>query len=162
MRAQLLTIQGEALPDQELKQTLHKMLQIELEALQFYQQARRFLQDQGAIYHFEQLAQEELEHARIFYDVYPDRDLPEFSEVIKQLPRQAATLKAIDRHLLARLTEQQALQLAIKLEKAAANSLQNVLGQVQSPAARVAIQKNIESTLGHLELIEQDYLRLFP
>lgn len=148
--------------DQELKQALRKMLQIELEAMQYYQQASCFLQDQGAIYHFDQLAQEELEHARIFYAVYPDNDLPEFEQLIGQLPQQAAALKAIDQHLIARLTEQQALQLAIKLEKTTADNLQTFLEQLQSPAARAAIEKNIESTLGHLELIEQDYQRLFP
>jgi len=150
------------LADQELKQALRKMLQIELEAMQYYQQASCFLQDQGAIYHFDQLAQEELEHARIFYAVYPDNDLPEFEQLIGQLPQQAAALKAIDQHLIARLTEQQALQLAIKLEKTTADNLQTFLEQLQSPAARAAIEKNIESTLGHLELIEQDYQRLFP
>jgi rubrerythrin len=147
--------------DQELKQTLLSMLQIELEAMQFYQQASRFLQDEGAIYHFDQLALEELEHARIFYDVYPEADLPEFAQLVRDLPHQAATLKAIDQHRIAHLTEQQALQLAIKLEKEAAGNLQHFLAQVQSPAAQAAIEKNIQSTLGHLELIEQDYQRLF-
>lgn len=147
--------------DQELKQALRKMLQVELEAMQYYQQATRFMQDQGAIYHFNQLAQEELEHARTFYDVYPDDDLPAFEELVKNLPEQNATIKGIDQHLIARLTEQHALQLAIKLESAVAERLQEMLKQVQSPAARTVIAKNVESTLGHLELIEQDYQRLF-
>ncbi len=146
--------------EEELKQTLRKMLQLELEAMQYYQQASRFLQDEGASYHFDQLAQEELEHARTFHEVYPDTDLPELAQLIEQLPKQAAALKAVDQHLIARLTEQQALQLAIKLEKTTAESLRKFLEQVQSPAARATIEKNIESTLGHLELIEQDYQRL--
>jgi rubrerythrin len=119
------------------------------------------MRDEGAIYHFNQLAQEELEHARTFYAVYPDNDLPEFAELVQNLPNEKATLKVIDQHLVARLTEQQALQLAIKLETAVADRLQKMLGQIQSPAARAAIEKNIESTLGHQELIEQDYRRLF-
>ena len=147
--------------DQELKRALRKMLQVELEAMQYYQQTTRFMQDEGAIRHFNQLAQEELEHARTFYEIYPDNDLPEFAELVKNMPNEKATLKGIDQHLVARLTEQHALQLAIKLEKAISDSLQKMLKQVQSPAARAVIDKNIESTLGHLELIEQDYKRLF-
>ena len=149
------------LADQELKQALRNMLQIELEAMQFYQQASRFLQDEGAIYHFDQLAQEELEHARIFYAVYPDTDLPDLAQLVQELPQQITRLNVVDQHLVARMTEHQALQLAIKLEKATADNLQKILEQVQSPAARAAIEQNIESTLGHLALIEQDYQRLF-
>ena len=68
--------------NKELKLALRKMLQVELEAMQFYQQATRFMQDEGAIFHFNQLAQEELEHARTFYDVYPDDDLPAFEQLV--------------------------------------------------------------------------------
>ena len=150
-----------ALADQELKLALRKMLQVELDAMQYYQQATRFMQDQGAIDHFNQLAQEELVHARSFYNIYPDNDLPEFAEMINNLPEQAPSLKGVDQLLMARLTEQHALQLAIKLEKALAESLEKMLNQMQSPAARAVIEMNIESTRGHLELIEQDYQRLF-
>ena len=55
---------GKALADQELKLALRKMLQVELDAMQYYQQATRFMQDQGAIDHFNKLAQEERESTR--------------------------------------------------------------------------------------------------
>lgn len=151
---------GQQLAERELKQALRNMLQIELEAMQFYQQASHYLQDEGAIYHFDQLAQEELQHARSFYDVYPGTDLSAFSQLVQDLPQQVATLKVIDQQLVARLTEQQALRLAMKMEKATADNLQKILEQVHSAAARAVIEQNIEATLGHLELIEQDYLRL--
>lgn len=147
--------------NQELRQVLRKMLQCELEAMQYYQQASCYMQDQGAICHFQLLAEEELEHARTFYEVYPGDDLPEFDELVKGLPEQSAALKRIDQQLMARLTEQHALQLAIKMEQEVADSLKRILRQVHSPAARATIEKNIESTLSHLELIEGDYQRLF-
>jgi rubrerythrin len=146
---------------QELRQALRKMLQVELEAMQYYQQASRFMKDEGAIYHFNLLAQEELEHARTFHAVYPDTLLPSLDELIQNLPAQQRVLKVIDQELMARMTEQHALQLAMELEKAVAEKLQQLLKSVHSPAARAAIETNIESTLGHLELITQDYQRLF-
>ena len=147
--------------DQEVRQALRKMLQSELDAMRYYQQASRYMQDEAAIYHFNLLAQEELEHARTFYEVYPGDDLPPFAELVKQTSAQSAVLESIDQELMARLDEQHALRLAIKMEAAVADSLKQMLPQLQSPAARASVEKNIESTLGHLELIEQDYQRLF-
>lgn len=147
--------------DSELKQALRKMLQAELEAMHYYQQACRFVKDNGASYHFNLLAQEELEHARAFYAVYPDNDLPEFDELVKNLQSSKAVLNTIDPQLMGRLDERSALQLAMKMEEEVANSLQRLLQDVSSPAARTVIEENIESTLGHLQLIREDYQRIF-
>lgn len=147
--------------DAELRRAILKMLQAELEAMCFYQQASQFLTDDGALYHFNLLSQEELEHARTFYSVYPDDDLPEFEELAKTLPNQQAVLKAIDQQLMGRLDERTALQLAMKMEEEVANSLKGMLQEVNSPAARTVIEENIDSTLGHLELITENYQRLF-
>lgn len=147
--------------NRELKQALRKMVQVELEAMQYYQQASRFMKDEGAIYHFNLLAQEELEHARTFHEVYPDESLDSIDNLIQDLPEKKNLTSIIDQELMARMTEQHALQLAMKLEQEVADHLRQMLQNVHSPAARVAIEKNIESTLGHLELITQDYQRLF-
>jgi rubrerythrin len=147
--------------DQELKKALLKMLQAELDAMHYYQRASKLLKDKGAIYHFNLLAQEELEHARTFYSVYPDNDLPEFEELVKTMPNDKATESSIDPQLLGRLNERTALQLAMKMEEEVADSLKNMLSEISSPAARAVIEENIESTLSHYELIKEDYLRLF-
>ncbi len=147
--------------DAELKQTVLKMLQAELEAMNFYQQASCYIKDHGALYHFNLLAEEELEHARLFYTLYPDNDLADFDELIKVLPNQKATLSTIDPQLLGRLNERAALQLAIKMEEEVAQSLRLMLQKVSSPAAKAAIEENLDSTLGHLELVQEDYRRIF-
>ncbi|MCK4622798.1 MAG: hypothetical protein KAT62_11365 [Desulfuromonadales bacterium] len=146
--------------DAELQQALLKMLQAELDAMHYYQQASRFMQDEAAIYHFNLLAQEELEHARTFYSVYPGDDLPSFEELVKNMSdSQAAT--TIDPQLMGRLNEQTALQLAQKMEEEVAEVLKQLLSEVSNPAAQAVIQENIDSTLGHLELIQDDYQRIF-
>lgn len=147
--------------DAELKQALRTMLQAELDAMHYYQQAARLIQDKNASYHFDLLAQEELEHARTFYAVYPDDDLPVFEELIKTMSSQQATVDCLDPQLLDKLDERSALKLAIKMEKDLATSLQQMLTEISSPAARAVIEENIESTLGHHELIKDDYLRIF-
>lgn len=147
--------------DTELKQAVLKMLRAELDAMNFYQQASCYIKDQAAIYHFNILAEEELEHARVFYALYPADDRVEFDELVKTLPNQKATQSTIDPLLLGKLNEQTALQLAMKMEEEVANNLQLMLKKVSSPAAKEAIEENLDSTLGHLELIQEDYQRIF-
>lgn len=147
--------------NRELQQAVLKMLQSELSAMHYYQHASRFIKDKGASYHFNLLAQEELEHARTFYGVYPGNDLPEFEELIKDSTNREAILNSLDPKLLGRLNERAALQLAIKMEEEVANSLQRILEEVRNPAARLVIEENIESTLGHLDLIKEDFERMF-
>lgn len=147
--------------DHELKQIILKMLNAELEAMHYYQQASRFIKDQSACYHFNLLAQEELEHARTFYNIYPDNDLPEFEALAKQIPEQHTTINTLDPKFLYRLNERTALYTALKLEEEMANSLKMMLAELTSPAARAVIENNFESTLGHYELIKEDYQRLF-
>ena len=146
--------------NKELEQALRKMLRAELDAMHYYQQASKHIKDKGANYHFNLLAQEELEHARAFYAVYPGDDLPDFDTLVKNSSVQQA-LKTIDPQLHGRLNERTALQLAMQLEEEVANSLKRMLIEVTSPAARAVIEENIDSTLGHYELIKEDYQRLF-
>lgn len=62
---------------------------------------------------------------------------------------------------MGRLNEQTALQLAQKMEEEVAEVLKQLLSEVSNPAAQAVIQENIDSTLGHLELIRDDYQRIF-
>lgn len=145
----------------ELKSILLKMLQAELDAMHYYQQAARLLQDEDAIYHFNLLAQEELEHARTFYAVYPDKELPSFAELLKTGSNLPTTRGVLDPQRIGRLDERAALQLAIEMENRLADDLKQMLEEIHSPAARAVIEENIKSTLGHSELIEDDFLRIF-
>ncbi len=147
--------------NRELQQAILKMLHTELSAMHYYRHANQFIKDSGANYHFNLLAEEELEHARTFYSVYPGDDLPELDEMIKDSTNREAILKSVDTQLLGRLNERAALRLAIKMEEEVANSLQQLLAEALNPAARLVIEKNIESTLGHMELIKEDYQRIF-
>lgn len=87
--------------NQELERAVKKMIQGELDAMNYYRQATRHMKDKRAIEHFNQLAQEEQEHLR------------------------RLVLKTGD------------------------------------PAVKAVVEKNADSTLNHLRLIQQDYQRLY-
>ncbi len=50
----------------ELKAAIRKMIQVELDAMHYYLKATELMQDEGAIFHFTLLAEEEREHAHSF------------------------------------------------------------------------------------------------
>lgn len=145
----------------EIQLAVKKMIQVELDAMNYYQLATRFMKDQGAIDHFNQLASEEQDHARSFYDIYPGDDLPPFAEMVDTLPKETPLLQSIDGELMARLDERQALQLAIRLEQEVEGSLRRMVMKAGDPAVKMVLEKNAESTLNHLLLIKEDFQRLY-
>lgn len=145
----------------ELKAAVRKMIQVELDAYHYYRKATEAMQDEGAIFHFNLLADEELEHARSFYEIYPGDELPSLEEMRKAGIASNSVTEAVDFGLMARLNERQALQLAMKLEKEVEGNLRRMATELKNPTARRVIEKNAESTLNHFMMIEEDYLRLY-
>jgi len=145
----------------ELQRTVKKMIQVELDAMRYYQLASRAMNDQGAIDHFRQLAGEEQDHARSFYEIYPGDDLPPFVEMVRDQPEENRLIRAMDGELLARLDERQALQLAIRLEQEVADRLRRMAMEAADPAVKLVLEKNAASTAEHLLLIREDYQRLY-
>ncbi|HKJ04690.1 MAG TPA: ferritin family protein [Geopsychrobacteraceae bacterium] len=147
--------------NRERQLAVRKMIQVELDAMNYYQLATRYMKDQGAIDHFNQLAKEEQEHARNFYDIYPGDDLPPFAEMVQNHPKQNSLVQSIDGELMARLDERQALQLAIRLEQEVEGSLRRMVMEAGDPAVKAVLEKNAESTLNHLRVIKEDFQRLY-
>lgn len=145
----------------ELNTAIRKMIQVELDAMHYYLKAIESMQDEGAIFHFTLLADEEREHARSFYEIYPEDDLPPFEKILSESTANAPIIKSLDIGLIARLDERQALQLAMKLEKELEGNLRKMASEIDNAEARAVIEKNAESTLSHYEMIASDYARLY-
>jgi len=145
----------------ELKSAIRKMIQVELDAMLYYQKATEAMQDEGAIFNFNLLADEEREHARSFYEIYPGDELPTFDEMVIQAQENTTIAQLLDIGLIARLDECQALQLAMKLEKEVEGNLRKMALELNNPDARAVVEKNAESTLSHYEMIAADFTRLY-
>lgn len=145
----------------ELKAAVRKMIQVELDACHYYRKATEAMQDEGAIFHFNMLADEEFEHARSFHEIYPGDDLPSLEEMLQEGIASESIAAAVDFGLMARLDERQALQLAMRLEKEVEGNLTRMASELENPAARAIVEKNAESTRGHYQMIEDDYQRLY-
>lgn len=149
------------MPQAELKNTIRKMIQVELDAMHYYRKSTEAMQDEGAIFHFNLLADEELEHARSFYQIYPGDDLPPLEDMLMEISRDSVVAKNVDIGLMARLDERQALQLAMKLEQELEGNLRRMIGTINNSEARAVIEKNAVSTQNHYEMIAADYERLY-
>ena len=145
----------------EIQLAVRKMIQVELDAMNYYQLATCYMKDQGAIDHFNQLANEEKDHAHSFYEIYPGDDLPPFAEMVRKQTIENSLIQSIDGELIARLDERQALQLAIRLEQEVEESLRRMVMNAGDPVVKKVLEKNAESTLNHLLLIKEDYQRLY-
>ncbi len=149
------------MPQTELKAIIRKMIMVELNARTYYLKAVEAMQDEGAIFNFTLLADEETEHARSFYQLYPGDDLPSFEEMLAEAEDNSQVLKSVDVELMARLDERQVLELALKLEKEVEENLRRMQTEIKSPAARAVVEKNVESTALHYEIIAIEYTRLY-
>ena len=148
------------MPQAELEKIISKMIQVELEAMRYYRKATEVMQDEGAIFHFNLLADEELEHARSFYEIYPGNDLAPFEKLVAE-DSQNRPIETIDIGLMARLDERQALQLALRFEKEVEGKLRSMAMEIHNEAARAVILQNAESTQNHYQLLAEDYQRLY-
>lgn len=147
--------------NREIQLAVKKMIQVELDAMNYYREATRYMKDRGAIEHFHQLAKEEEEHAQSFYEIYPGDDLPPFAELVRNQPEESPLIHSIDGELMARLDERQALQLAMQLEQEVEGSLRRMVLKAGDPAVKAVLEKNADSTLNHLLLIKEDFQRLY-
>ena len=138
----------------EYLDTVRRMIEIELEAMSFYRLAAQQFVAESTSFHFDLLADEELEHAREFYLLYPPGELPDFDTLVANWSSGKPTASLSDR--LAGCAEAEALKMALHMEKKVESDLAELLGRVATPAARQVIAKNLESTHGHFLLIKQD------
>ncbi len=145
----------------ELKAAIRKMIRVELDAMHYYLKSTEAMRDEGAIFHFNLLAEEEREHAHGFYQIYPGDDLPPFEALVAAAEVENQAAQIIDTGLVARIDERQALQLAMKLEKEIEENLRKMAAELKNSAARAIIEKNAESTRTHYEMIATDYARLY-
>lgn len=142
--------------EQDYRNSIQQMINIELRAMTFYQHAACLLEDPEARFDFEMLADEELEHARIFYELYPDREIPPFETLVSQA--QALRQPELERQM-AGLNQQQALQVALDMELKVESDLRQLLEQFPGERARTVIRKNLDSTSCHAQLIAEDLRR---
>jgi len=146
--------------DQRILDAVISAIMTERQAMMFYRRAALRMQDKRAREIFEQLAREELEHAKYFLDIYQGDSIPGLAEQLLEDGSESEWMLELAGLLDGGFDDAQALQLAMLKEKHLERQLRHVAGSISDPAIRNVYEVNAESTRQHFIQIEEEYKRL--
>lgn len=143
-------------------EALKEAILTEKAAMDFYKYGATKMTDERACHTFEILAKDEMQHARMFYDVYSGTDLPPFDEMMAAPPdTESSWWHALQKILLGNFDEERALELAIDQEDALEKSLRETAAKISDPKIRDIYLANAASTHGHALIVTEDLKALF-
>lgn len=145
----------------DVQEAIKRSIQTEKNARDFYRLGARHMRDERARKTFELLAGEETEHARMFHDIYPGADIPDFAAFMAVDPaRDTDWLTDLEKELIEGLDERRALALAMDKELKLEAALRAMADKMADEKVKGVFLKNAESTHQHYELIESEYAHL--
>lgn len=146
----------------DVQGALKTAIMTEKEAMDFYKFGATKMSDEHACRTFEILARDEMQHARMFYDVYQGSDLPPFDELMASAPdTESSWWKALQQILLGNFDERRALELAIDQEEALEKVLRDTAARISDPKIREIYLANAASTHGHALQVDEDLKAYF-
>jgi rubrerythrin len=144
-----------------VEEAVHRSIQTEKNAMDFYRLAAREMQDAEARRVFEVLAGEEREHAASFHQVYTGSDIPSLPNFLETSPlHESDWISALDRIIGEGFNEQKALELAMKKEQQLEEALSRMAEKIADPAVKAVFEMNVRSTHNHYLMIESEYARV--
>jgi len=135
-----------------------EMVAMELEAMAFYRRAAEMASDPDVSFQFDLLAEEEREHARLFFDQLPVTSAANWDELISVAMHSLAASSTHE----PRITLEETLKRAIRMERDVEQQLRQRLNEAGSEMVKEIIRQNADSTHGHFQLIRNDLQRCFP
>lgn len=145
----------------DVQEAIKRSIQTEKYARDFYLLGAKHMKNQQACRTFELLAAEEVEHAKMFYDIYQGDDLPGFSEYMALESGPGSDwLSDMEKALMEGLSERKAMELAMDKELKLEKALRSLAEKIRDEAVRKVFIQNAESTHHHYLLIESEYARL--
>lgn len=145
----------------DVQEAIKRSINTEKKAMHFYRMAARHMQKGEARRFFETLAEEEKEHARLFYDLYQRGDLPDFDSFMDSTSEaEKDWLSSREKALLSDLGVRKAMELAMHKELKLEKQLRELAVNIKNPEVRGVFEENAKSTNHHYQLIESEYAHL--
>ncbi|MBI1919766.1 MAG: ferritin family protein [Geobacter sp.] len=144
-----------------VQEALRMAIQGEKDSMDFYRKAASATANDRAQKVFELLANEEVGHLKSFFDHYRGGefgDLKSFMETPPNTenPTYRALLRAIDEET----HEQQALEIALREEKATLDHYLVLAKDIIDPLVRSVFERVVKETQKHYDLIEDEYMHV--
>lgn len=144
-----------------MNEALRLAIQTEKDVMDFYSKAAALTKNERGRKVFEQLANEECEHAGHFFQIYPGKDLGSFDEFMARPAKtEHAMLRELEKALNDNVHERRAMQIALKEEEDLARNLRLTASKIVDPSVRAVFERMAKETEHHFALIESEYARL--
>ena len=145
--------------DQLLEAAFIKAISIENQSLSFYRTMALRVGDEWTIKIFERMAEEESEHLKSFWTVYPG-DVPELlNKVIRNNMFEETKYQELHDPVNAFINELKALEISLLEEKACIDYYAMFVEVFRDASIRELFQRVLTDTRNHLELLSDEYLR---
>ena len=145
----------------DVQGAIKRSIQMEKNAMHFYQYGAQRLKDAAAKKTFELLAREEREHAGHFYRIYQGTDIPSLDAFLDTpVNNESGWLAAISKSVEEDFNEQKAMEVAMEKEQSLEQALREMAELMSDPEVRAVYELNARETHNHFLMIESEYARL--
>lgn len=144
-----------------VQEALRMAIQGEKDSMDFYRKAASATANDRAQKVFELLANEEVGHLKSFFDHYKGGEFGDMKSFMESPPNTdnptyRALLRAIDEDT----HEQQALEIALREEKATIDHYLVLAKDIIDPLVRSVFERVVKETQKHYDLIEDEYMHV--
>ena len=144
-----------------LQEALKMAIQAEKDSMDFYRRAASVTQNERAKKVFELLANEEVGHLKSFFDHYKGGEFGDLKSFIESPPDlKNATYMALEKAITANTHEKEALEIALKEEKACIDQYSVFAKDIVDPLVKGVFERVIKETQNHYDLIEDEYMHV--
>lgn len=144
-----------------LEEALKEAIKGEKDSIDFYRKAASVATNERAKKVFEILANEEVSHLKSFFQHYKGKEFGDVDSYMKTPPDTSnATYKALLKAIGEATMEKQALEIAMKEEKAVVNHYTVLAKDIVDPLVKGIFERVVKETQGHYDMIEDEYMHL--
>lgn len=144
-----------------LQEALKLAIKGEKDSIDFYRKAASAATNERAKKVFELLANEEVGHLKSFFKHYKGGEFGDLDSYMKTPPDTGnTTYKALLNAVSEATIEQQALEIAMKEEKAVIDQYTVLAKDMVDPLVKSVFERVVKETQGHYDMIEDEYMHL--
>jgi erythrin-vacuolar iron transport family protein len=141
-----------------VQEALKLAIQAEKDSMDFYRRAATVTKNERAKKVFDLLANEEVGHLKSFFDHYKGLEFGDLQTYMATPPnRNNPVFRMLEKAINEDTHEQQALEVALKEEKATIEQYAALAKDIVDPLVRAIFDRVVKETQGHYDMIEEEY-----
>jgi rubrerythrin len=146
-----------------IEYTVHEALKLAIQAekgsMDFYRRAASVTMNQRAKKIFDLLANEEVGHLKLFFDLYKGGEFGEDLKTFISSPpdRKNSNYQTLEKAIDGDTHEQKALEIALKEERTCIEQYSILVQDIVDPLVRGIFMRVIKETQKHYDMIEEEY-----